>query len=177
MLFLALCTFSENEQARIEELFRENHALLYKVSYRLLQSETDAEDAVAQAFLNIMEHFDKISSLPRPELTPYSVIIAKNASYDILRKKKKMIPVEDLYEKGTDSDVEEAFFQKFKKEQLAAALGKLEEDERRLLALRFGRDMPLRDLAVLMEISEEAAKKRSQRALKKLRNILEEAER
>ena len=107
MLFLVLCTFSENEQARIEELFRENHTLLYKVSYRLLQSETDAEDAVAQAFLNIMEHFDKISSLSRPELTPYSVIITKNASYDILRKKKKMIPVEDLYEKGTDSDVEE----------------------------------------------------------------------
>ena len=57
---------------------------------QLLQSETDAEDAVAQAFLNIMEHFEKISQLPRRDQIPYSVIIAKNASYDILRKKKKM---------------------------------------------------------------------------------------
>ena len=54
MLFLILCTFSEDEQAQIEQLFKENHALLYKVSYQLLRSETDAEDAVAQAFLNIM---------------------------------------------------------------------------------------------------------------------------
>ena len=30
--------------------------------YQLLQSETDAEDAVAQAFLNIMEHFEKSAS-------------------------------------------------------------------------------------------------------------------
>ena len=53
MLFLVLCTFSEDEQVWIEQLFNENHTLLYKVSYQLLQSETDAEDAVAQAFLNI----------------------------------------------------------------------------------------------------------------------------
>ena len=64
MLFLILCTFSEDEQAQIEQLFKENHALLYKVSYQLLRSETDAEDAVAQAFLNIMEHFEKISHVP-----------------------------------------------------------------------------------------------------------------
>ena len=50
MLFLVLCTFSEDEQVWIEQLFNENHTLLYKVSYQLLQSETDAEDAVAQAF-------------------------------------------------------------------------------------------------------------------------------
>ena len=45
MLFLVLCTFSEDEQVWIEQLFNENHTLLYKVSYQLLQSETDAEDA------------------------------------------------------------------------------------------------------------------------------------
>ena len=62
MQFLVLCTFSEDEQVWIEQLFNENHTLLYKVSYQLLQSETDAEDAVAQAFLNIMEHFEKSAS-------------------------------------------------------------------------------------------------------------------
>ena len=156
MLFLVLCTFSEDEQVWIEQLFNENHTLLYKVSYQLLQSETDAEDAVAQAFLNIMEHFEKISQLPRRDQIPYSVIIAKNASYDILRKKKKMIPVEEFYETRTDSGVEEAFFEKFKKEQLAVAL---------------------EHFAVLMGISEETAKKRSQRAIKKLKKKLEEIER
>ena len=50
MLFLVLCTFSEDEQVWIEQLFNENHTLL------------DAEDAVAQAFLNIMEHFEKSAS-------------------------------------------------------------------------------------------------------------------
>lgn len=66
MLFLILCTFSEDEQAQIEQLFKENHALLYKVSYQLLRSETDAEDAVAQAFLNIMEHFEKTAGCHVP---------------------------------------------------------------------------------------------------------------
>ena len=171
MLFLVLCTFSEDEQVWIEQLFNENHTLLYKVSYQLLQSETDAEDAVAQAFLNIMEHFEKISQLPRRDQIPYSVIIAKNAKQDELKKKyaeekKKMIPVEEFYETRTDSGVEEAFFEKFKKEQLAVALEHLEENDRTLLMFRFGRNMSLKDIAVLMGISEETAKKRSQRAIK-----------
>lgn len=177
MLFLVLCTFSEDEQVWIEQLFNENHTLLYKVSYQLLQPETDAEDAVAQAFLNIMEHFEKISQLPRRDQIPYSVIIAKNASYDILRKKKKMILVEEFYETRTDSGVEEAFFEKFKKEQLAVASEHLEENDRTLLMFRFGRNMSLKDIAVLMGISEETAKKRSQRAIKKLKKKLEEIER
>lgn len=113
-----------------------------------------------------MEHFEKISQLPRRDQIPYSVIIAKNASYDILRKKKKMIPVEEFYETRTDSGVEEAFFEKFKKEQLAVALEHLEENDRTLLMFRFGRNMSLKDIAVLMGISEETAKKRSQRARK-----------
>lgn len=177
MLFLILCTFSEDEQAQIEQLFKENHDLLYKISYQLLRSETDAEDAVAQAFLNIMEHFEKISRLSRPERRPYCVVIAKNTSYDILRRKKRMIPVEEFYGDDTDDDVADTFFEKFKKSQLIDALNLLDKNDRTLLTFRFGRDMPLKDLAVLMEISEETAKKRSQRALKKLRKILEEFER
>lgn len=53
----------------------------------------------------------------------------------------------------------------------------LDENDRTLLTFRFGRDMSLKDIAVLMEISEETAKKRSQRALKKLKKILGEFER
>ena len=80
-----------------------------------------------------------------------------------------MIPVEEFYETRTDSGVEEAFFEKFKKEQLAVALEHLEENDRTLLMFRFGRNMSLKDIAVLMGISEETAKKRSQRAIKKLK--------
>lgn len=137
MLFLILCTFSEDEQAQIEQLFKENHALLYKVSYQLLRSETDAEDAVAQAFLNIMEHFEKISRLSRPERRPYCVVIAKNTSYDILRRKKRMIPVEEFYGDDTDDDVADTFFEKFKKSQLIDALNLLDKNDRTLLTFRF----------------------------------------
>ena len=87
-----------------------------------------------------------------------------------------MIPVEEFYETRTDSGVEEAFFEKFKKEQLAVALEHLEENDRTLLMFRFGRNMSLKDIAV-MGISEETAKKRSQRAIKKLKKKLEEIER
>lgn len=88
-----------------------------------------------------------------------------------------MIPVEEFYGDDTDDDVADTFFEKFKKSQLIDALNLLDKNDRTLLTFRFRRDMPLKDLAVLMEISEETAKKRSQRALKKLRKILEEFER
>lgn len=88
-----------------------------------------------------------------------------------------MIPVEEFYGDETDDDVVDTFFEKFEKTQLIAALKLLDENDRTLLTFRFGRDMSLKDIAVLMEISEETAKKRSQRALKKLKKILGEFER
>jgi RNA polymerase sigma-70 factor (ECF subfamily) len=49
------------------------------------------------------------------------------------------------------------------------ALGRLSDDERRALALRYGADLPMRNIAALMGQSRKSVEGRIYRALEKLR--------
>ena len=56
--------------------------------------------------------------------------------------------------------------------RVRAALGALDEQDREILLLRYLEQMPAREVGALLELSEEAAKKRALRALQRLRDLL-----
>ena len=177
MLMIFLFALSEEDQDRIEQIFKDHNLMMYRISYKMLQSDVDAQDAVAQAFLNIMEHFERISQLPSPQILPYCVVIVKNASYDILRKKNKTVCLEEIEEEaGELSDVEERVLAAADAERLARAMERLPKTDRYLLELRYAREMGYKEISRLLGVQEDAAKKRGQRALKKLRVYYEEGD-
>jgi RNA polymerase sigma factor (sigma-70 family) len=59
------------------------------------------------------------------------------------------------------------------RDELGRALGTLSEDEREAIALRFGADLQLREVARVLGASESAAEKRISRGLAKLRRELQ----
>ena len=59
------------------------------------------------------------------------------------------------------------------RDELYRALATLNEDEREALALRFGADLKLRDVAKILGDGESAVEGRIYRALRKLRGELE----
>jgi RNA polymerase sigma factor (sigma-70 family) len=59
------------------------------------------------------------------------------------------------------------------RDALSRALATLGEDEREAIALRFGADLTLRDVALVLGDSESSVEKRISRGLKKLRNELQ----
>jgi RNA polymerase sigma-70 factor (ECF subfamily) len=56
--------------------------------------------------------------------------------------------------------------------RVQTALGRLSEGEREVLALRYLEQLPAAEVAAVLRISEEAAKKRALRALQRLRGLL-----
>lgn len=178
MLLLFLCVLSEDDQDKIEQIFKDHHLMMYRISMKMLQSDSDAEDAVAQAFLSIMEHFGKISQLPGPQITPYCVVIVKNASYDILRKKNRLFFLDENWEAEDDTqNVEEQILKAADTKRLLEAMRKLPDADRYLMELHFAKEMGYKEIAAVLGVNEDAAKKRGQRVLKKLRLLYEEGER
>lgn len=182
MIIIFFNNLTDEQKELINKIFSDMNALFYYISYNILKNQFDAEDAVAQAFLNISGNIEKISNLPCPEIRPYCVVILKNESINILRKVKKYTCEEDidnLYQnlhKDEAYNLEEEFLKTADKEILLSCINKLSDDDKNLIYLRFLNELTFKQISELLDITEEAAKKRGQRILKKLRAYYEEGD-
>lgn len=179
MLLILVGVMSEAEKDLVNQIFSKMNVKMYNISFKILKSHSDAEEAIAQTFLKIMEHIDRISALPCPQIEPYCVVILKNETMNIIRQRKKAFYTEDLdcLECREEAySVEEEYIKTLEKEKLLSCVDSLPEDERNFIYLRFVHDMTFKQIGELLDITEEAAKKRGQRVLKKLRFHYESGE-
>jgi RNA polymerase sigma-70 factor (ECF subfamily) len=57
---------------------------MFYVAMKILHNEHNAEDAVHQAFLSILENLDKISNVECPKTQSYIVIIVERKAIDTI---------------------------------------------------------------------------------------------
>ncbi|WP_064505541.1 RNA polymerase sigma factor [Defluviitalea phaphyphila] len=168
---------TDDEVDFINKIFSKMNVKMYNISFNILKDKFDAEEAVSQTFLKIIENIKKISTLPCSQIEPYCVVILKNETMNIIRKRKKTIHVDSvdyIDHSQEDYSIEEEYLDAVDKEQLLSCINKLSDDEKFFVHLRFVNEMKFKDISELLDITEEAAKKRSQRILKKLRLYYEE---
>jgi len=89
LLFIFLSVISEDEKDLVNCIFSKMNVKMYHISFGILRSHIEAEEAVAQTFLKIIEHIEKISALPSPQREAYCVIILKNETINIVRQRAK----------------------------------------------------------------------------------------
>lgn len=172
MLLIFLGVISEEEKDLVKELFSKMSGKMYQISYNTLKSKADAEEAVSETFLKITENIKKISSLPCPQIEPYCVMILKNETTNIIRKRKKSVDVEDVDYLVCDNqscDFEDKVIEIVDWEYLISHMDRLSDDEKEFIHLRFFNEMNYKEISEFFDISEEATKKRGQRILRKLR--------
>ena len=83
----------ESRRSKVEEIYRNYHELMYKVALRKLSCSADAahkaEDAVQNAFLKIISHFEAIRfDGGEDRLRAYVVSIAIHEASDLLNRKE-----------------------------------------------------------------------------------------
>ena len=76
------------EQTKFEKLYHRYKNLLFYVAYNALEDYEDAEDAVNETFFRVAKNFSKIGEIECHETRNFLVIIIKNISIDLLRKRK-----------------------------------------------------------------------------------------
>lgn len=174
MLLFMLATLKEEQQHLVEDLFRKHHKHFLSVARKIVPNDFLANDAVSHAFEKIILHIDKISSLPCPLALPYCVSIVKNAAFDLHLQNKKTVLTEDF---SYLADVEKPSVVEMlthweEVERITKLIHTLPAKDQEFIRLRYAHEKGLSEVAMALGITEEAAKKRGQRLVKRLREIL-----
>ena len=83
------------EKVRFEQIYLKYRSLMYRVADGILHNRQDAEDAVHNAFLRIIQHFKRFQITPVRDLAPLVTVIARNEAISLQRKRKGEVPLED----------------------------------------------------------------------------------
>lgn len=164
----------EDEQYNklLESIYKDNYPYFYKIAYSILRNDADAKDAINESFLKSYKYMDTISKIECPKIRAYFVCIIKSISINIKKRRNKYILSEfsdKLIDKLSFSEGADIAFEKaIRNESLYSLLGELSVIEQNILEYKIIDRMKFKEIAKIIGISEEAARKRYQRILKKL---------
>ena len=71
---------SEADKQKFTDIYEQYHPQMEQTALRILKNQHDAEDAVQNAFMQIIRHFEKIDEIPCEKLPFWIVCIVKKQS-------------------------------------------------------------------------------------------------
>ncbi len=132
------------------------------VARQILSDRALAEDAVQESFLRVIRKREQY--IPGSPFSCWFYTIVRNVCVDMLRKcNREKETIKQIAARCEPESPETNL------PELSELLGVLERSDRDVLVLRIVHGLGFRDVAAALGISEEAAKKRAQRALRRLR--------
>lgn len=145
-------------------LMEENELAMYRTAKAILHTEADVEDAVQEA---ICRAFYKINTIRQPKyFKTWLTRVVINCCYDLLRQQKGLLPLEVLPEEGVTDDRDLSL-------DVRKTLAELSENDRLILTMYYLNDLPVKEIANMLSISEGAAKMRLSHGRKKFRENFE----
>ena len=138
---------------------------MFVIAKNVLQDYQLAEDAIQESLISIMNNAASLKTTK----AAYSwiITITRNCALNILKKRKNEVPTEEtgFYEIGITNLSETSV-------DVQNALAKLTEENRNIVLMKAGFGFSHKEIAAVMNISEDSCQKRYQRALKELKEYL-----
>lgn len=168
---------THEDKMRFKKLYHMYEQDMFKTSYSILKNRYDSEDAVHISFANILRHFEKITEVNSPRTHAYLIIVARNAALKLLAERNSMIPLEDdVSDIPDDFDLEDHVISNTEAERLKSILEALPGEHYEILFLSAYMGLSISEIADILNITYEAAKKRLWRARKKFKELKDRAE-
>lgn len=159
-----------NRQERLSYMVEQYQLTILKVCYVYLRNLEDAKDAVQETFLKAYNNLDSF----RGECSEKSwlIRIARNICLDMrksawYRRVDKRIRLEDLPEAHQPDASED-------EQQLTYAIMRLPSKLKDAVILYYYQDLPMKEVAEILNITQPSVSNRLSRARKKLKMHLEE---
>jgi RNA polymerase sigma-70 factor, ECF subfamily len=140
------------------------------VAQKILCDRVLAEDAVQETFLRVVRCRDRYDASKPFSLWFYTIL--RNICRDMLRQRRRHMKAMGEIAKGAIRATENPGHSL----DVQDVLQSLPASEQIVLTLRIVHDLPFRDIAAVVGITVEAARKRAQRGLKTLRQKMYPAE-
>lgn len=168
MLAFFLAALENDADRQLFTFIYENYRnRMEQTAIRILEHQSDAEDAVQNSFVQIIRHFEKIYSIPREELPFWLISIVKNEALMIIRKRNRVAQFEDWEEVSVAAEDVTGYH------ELVELISKLPETYRAVLEMKIMLGYSDKEIAKHLNISETAVSTRASRARDLLRKTIE----
>jgi RNA polymerase sigma-70 factor (ECF subfamily) len=157
------------QEAAFLQLFDEHYSPLYRFARRLTRSPADAEDIVQECFLELLRPGCSYNP-KRTSIRTYLFGVVRNQS--LKRYRRREVPSEDSPEARSERSPESQALQSELTGTVAQAVAELPEGYREVLILAHYEQMPLVEIARVLEIELTTVKSRLQRARAQLKEML-----
>ena len=170
---------NDDQRNELEAFYRENLNGLLNVAYMNLHNSNDAEDAVQEAFQEIVRNPNNFFSVDPNKRVAFMVAVIRNISADMFNKKNK-IPLDELDEEEAYDDnpfsFEEDMIEKVSRDGLKHFIKLLPPLQRDVLTLRYIIGFSTSETAEKLNVSESAVKKRLRLAKESIREYIRKEE-
>lgn len=162
----------ENEKSAFESLYIRYKKLMFKIANDILQDTYLAEDAVHQAFLNIIPHLKKfqLEEIDKPKTMGYMIVVIRNVAFRLKSSRHDYISFDELDDIQMLS-TNENFEAHMEYKELLEKIHKLPNKYRDVLLLKYVYGCDHKEIKSLLNIKNDATlRKQVQRA----RELLED---
>jgi RNA polymerase sigma-70 factor (ECF subfamily) len=161
-------------------LVEQHSRRVFHLAYRITGNEQDAEDVVQDTFMKAHGRLDRYES--RAGFGSWLFRIATNCALDLLRARKRRVQqtepagaeepldIETLAVSGPAQ--ERALYGSEIQHKVALAMRRLTPSERAAFVLRHFEERPIKEVAAMMQQTDNATKQAIFRAVRKLRSAL-----
>jgi RNA polymerase sigma-70 factor (ECF subfamily) len=154
----------------LEHLIRKLESPLYYFVRRIVANDADSWDVMQHVWISVFAGMSTVSS--GSTLKPWIYRTARNTALNHIRANRRYrAAVEEYAELSPEPEEAQSAFDNA--EEVHWALDQLELAYREALTLYFLEQMPVRDMAEVLELPEGTVKSRLHHGRRKLRSILE----
>lgn len=174
MIFLLMIDTTEDKR-KFADLYEKYRYLMQKVAMDILHDRFLAEDAIHNAFINLVTHMEGIEETDSLRTKRYLITITKNAAVDLYRKRNKRIQREVYMDELKEEELPVSYMETDLENDILDILKNLPVKYRDIFLLKYSSHLENSEIARLCGIQEGTVRQRISRgkilieeALKKL---------
>jgi len=159
------------------KLYDEYMPKIYRFVFLKIGRKADAEDLTHQIFMNAWQNVDRYEFKGFP-FSSWLYRIANNTVIDYYRTWKNNQSLETTKEEALTEtpNFDDQLDKRLNLKIIKTAINKLEQDQQSVLIMKFVDDLSNKEIAEILEKSEGAIRVIQHRALKQLKNIINDSQ-
>lgn len=181
LLYILSMVETDEERSLVTELFLAHGKLMKSTAKAILQNDALADEAVGDAFVKLITYLQKlkIEEIDSHKTRNLMVIISRRAAYNILNdeNKQKCVNIDDVSEsKLVTTQYNDNIEDLLSVSAVKSAVEQMPESYRDIILLKVYHGLSDKEIALHLNISHNAVRKRLQRARVLLYEMLEKGE-
>lgn len=169
---------TDKEKEFFASIYEAHRDEMFFIAYSILHNRSDAEDAVHESFLSLIDHVNKIIDKQPYQAWHYMKTTVKHKSYNIYRQHHLHEEVELdetwMQEKDTEKGPELLMEDFELQEAMTGLLKQLKTPYQEMLALQYYHQMTPTEIAEQMGTTPDNVRHISMRAKRKLQSLMKE---